>query len=74
MCPRGYEAGDSNKPYSVVQSIRSELTPVFLGVAYLIQTGKITRENINESVCDLGAGHVREVQAEAKAMGPFICQ
>lgn len=74
MCPRGYEAGAPSKPYSVVQSIRQELTPVFLGVAYLIQSGKITRDSINESVCDLGAGRVLEVQAAAKAMGPLICQ
>jgi hypothetical protein len=52
MCQRGYEAGNTKKPYSVVHSIRRELTPLFLKLAHLIDENQLNLNNLSSSVCD----------------------
>lgn len=51
MCAHGYEAGDGKKPWKVVSAIRTELTPVFLALATLIEDGVIAAGQLDVSVC-----------------------
>ncbi|MEK7691836.1 MAG: tyrosine-protein phosphatase [Bdellovibrionota bacterium] len=41
LCEHGYEAGNPEKPDNVVEAIRSEMTQLFLRMAYLIEKGKV---------------------------------
>jgi hypothetical protein len=51
LCQNGYEAGNPAKPPKVVQAIRKELTPVFLKMAFLIESKALTRDSIDASLC-----------------------
>jgi hypothetical protein len=52
MCERGYASGNPFKPYrAVVEKLDSQLTPLFLKMAFLIETGKLTKTNISTDVC-----------------------
>jgi hypothetical protein len=51
LCQHGYEAGNPHKPAGVVRTVRTELTPVFLKMAFLIETGLLTPEHLDPSVC-----------------------
>jgi len=51
LCARGYEAGNENKPGHVVDAIRSNLTPIFLKMAQLIQHGDLHLSQLDEKVC-----------------------
>ncbi|MBI4403684.1 MAG: tyrosine-protein phosphatase [Deltaproteobacteria bacterium] len=57
LCERGYEAGNPDKPDHVVQKIRDGLTPLFLKMVYLIDTGAITADKLDESVCKKDPGN-----------------
>ncbi|MCX5785922.1 MAG: tyrosine-protein phosphatase [Elusimicrobia bacterium] len=52
MCGNGYEAGDPQKPESVVKAIRAGLTPMYLRMAELISSGALTLNKIDSSVCN----------------------
>ena len=53
MCYNGFGAGNPDKPFDkVVLPIRETLTPLFIKMAYLIRTKKLTVDNINNSVCN----------------------
>ncbi len=51
MCAHGYERGNPGKPDFVVQTIRRELTPIYLRMAGMIETGRLSAKKLNESVC-----------------------
>lgn len=51
MCEHGYEAGNPRKPPFVVQAIRGELTPIFLRMAALIESGKLRLDRLDPAVC-----------------------
>lgn len=51
MCARGYEAGNPHKPYPTVALVRQNLTPLFLRLAWLIETRALTEERLDASVC-----------------------
>jgi hypothetical protein len=52
MCERGYGSGNPLKPYfAVVQKLDTQLTPLFLKMAYLIESGKLTTKNLSTAVC-----------------------
>ncbi len=51
LCLYGYEHGDALKSDLVVQTIRNELTPLYLGIADLIAAKKLTVANLSTSVC-----------------------
>ncbi len=47
LCDKGYEAGDPNKISTVVQEVRTNLTPAFLTMADLIKKNKV----LNKKLC-----------------------
>jgi hypothetical protein len=51
MCARGYEAGNGGKPAVVVSAVRENLTPVFLRLAWLIETGALRVDDLSPAVC-----------------------
>lgn len=73
MCAFGYEAGDTNKPPHVVNTIRSRLTPTFLKMAYLIQQKSLTPGRLDESICMSRLLQDAEVESWLRDRGHFIC-
>ncbi len=73
MCANGYEAGDKGKPMSVVNSVRNEVTPVFLAVASLILQKKISFNNLNRQVCHSGDLKSPVVQSLINQKSKYIC-
>lgn len=52
MCERGYSAGNPQKPQiAVVNEVDSDLTPLFLKMAFKIANGELTETSLDESVC-----------------------
>ncbi len=51
MCKRGYSRGNPHKPDFVVQTVDQAVTPVFTKLAYLIQSGRISWDNIDADAC-----------------------
>jgi hypothetical protein len=51
MCQNGYEAGNPDKPEWVVGEIRKELTPIFLKLATLVESGAISAGHLDPAVC-----------------------
>jgi hypothetical protein len=52
LCERGYGSGNPLKPYfAVVQKLDTQLTPLFLKMAYLIESGKLTTKTLSTAVC-----------------------
>lgn len=53
LCERGYSAGNPQKPFvAVVKEVDTDLTPLFLKMAFKIKTGELTETSLDESVCD----------------------
>lgn len=67
MCMHGYEAGNPRKPDGVVQTIRQELTPIFLKLATLVDIGAISAGHLDRSVC------ARDIQARYRT-SDFSCK
>ncbi|MGZ3709319.1 MAG: hypothetical protein ACXWPM_11360, partial [Bdellovibrionota bacterium] len=51
MCRNGYEAGNPRKPQAVVRAVRSEITPLYLRLAALIEQGKLSESDLDALVC-----------------------
>jgi hypothetical protein len=51
LCARGYEAGASGKPAAVVDTIRRNVTPLFLKVGALIAQGRLRPGALPKSAC-----------------------
>jgi hypothetical protein len=50
LCEMGYSAGNAQKPYTEVQvPIDRDLTPVFLHMAHLIESGQLTVQNLDQA-------------------------
>lgn len=49
LCDKGYEAGNPEKVYSVVKKVRENLTPLFLGMADLIEEN--AGKKLTKSLC-----------------------
>ncbi len=47
LCAKGYEAGDPNKNANVAKTVRENLTPVFLKMAYLLKKAHNDANAIN---------------------------
>jgi hypothetical protein len=53
MCERGYSAGNPQKPFAaVVKEVDTDLTPLFVKMAFKIKQGELTPTSLDESVCD----------------------
>jgi protein tyrosine/serine phosphatase len=52
MCKNGYSRGNPNKPWKVVNGIRAELTPAWIMMAYLVQSRKLTFQNLDTRYCN----------------------
>lgn len=53
MCRHGYSSGDPNKPAHVSDAIDQELTPLFLKMAFLIQSKRLSWSTATQqSICD----------------------
>lgn len=66
LCENGYENGNGHKPYKVTQAIRAEVTPLFLKMAYLIQTGALGVDSLDPAACDNDPGMRDEFRLDAK--------
>lgn len=52
MCEFGYSGGNPEKPLrSIVLPINSDLTPIYLKMAYFIKQGRLTASHLSEDVC-----------------------
>lgn len=51
MCAHGYAEGDPGKPAHVSETVRGNLTPVYLKMVALHKAGKITRTHLSEEAC-----------------------
>lgn len=49
LCDKGYEAGNPKKIYSVVQKVRENLTPAFIGMVKLIENN--SGKKLTKSMC-----------------------
>lgn len=74
MCAHGYEAGDKGKPWAVVNSVRNEVTPVFLAVASLIIQKKISFNNLDPAICHSGALKSPQVVSLVNQKNRYICK
>ncbi len=52
LCENGYENGNPYKPDYVIQLIRDGLTPLFLKMAYLVESGKLSAASLDPAICD----------------------
>lgn len=52
-CRGGYEGGNAHKPHAVKASIREALTPLFTKMAFKIQRGYLSWENLQDRQCDI---------------------
>ena len=50
LCDKGYEAGNPKKVYHVVQKVRENLTPAFLGMVHLINENR--GKKLAKSMCN----------------------
>lgn len=53
MCKHGYSSGNPHKPDDVVDILDSELTPIYVKMAYKINKGFITPDKLDKSVCEI---------------------
>lgn len=54
LCERGYSAGNPQKPFAgVVKEIDADLTPLFLKMAFKIQSGALTPTSLDDRICDV---------------------
>lgn len=51
MCARGYSDGNHKKPKMVTSAIERGLTPLFVAMASLVESGEITLNKLNKKVC-----------------------
>jgi len=52
MCARGYSSGNPQKPYgAVAREVDSDLTPIFLKMAFKISQGELSPTSLDEDVC-----------------------
>ena len=66
MCAKGYEGADPGKPASIVAAVRANLTPLYLKMAALVSSGRISLSQLDPSVCE---------QAPIVSVPPaFICR
>lgn len=78
MCENGYEAGNGKKdPVKVVAPIRDPrtgLTPVFLKLAYKIQTGELRWDKLDPATCRNDPALRREFREDARyQLARFRC-
>lgn len=53
LCEHGYSSGNPVKPYgAVAKEVDTDLTPIYLKMAYKISTGELSKDSLDESVCD----------------------
>ncbi|HEY4057835.1 MAG TPA: hypothetical protein VGM39_14575 [Kofleriaceae bacterium] len=53
LCEHGYSSGNPVKPLAAVaKEVDSDLTPIFLKMAYKISKGELTVDSLDESVCN----------------------
>ena len=67
MCARGYEGGNPDKPFNVVNIIRGELTPLFLLMSIQIQNGTLNLSNLknaSKSICDIDETDYHPISSE----------
>ena len=74
LCGRGYEAGNSSKPANVVGIIRKNLTPVFLKLAYAIETQGLTLKTITPKVCKSAMKSPNFSTLSVEDTEAFICR
>lgn len=51
MCARGYSDGNLKKPWMVTRAIESGLTPLFIGMARLVEKGDIAINKLDKNIC-----------------------
>lgn len=51
MCLRGYSDGNPNKPGNVTGAIEKGLTPLFLEMSRLIESGELSMRKLDKKVC-----------------------
>jgi hypothetical protein len=51
LCANGYSEGNVNKPAKVVYLVNESLSPLFVKMASLIESGKISADNLDAEVC-----------------------
>lgn len=80
LCKKGYEHGNPNKPYDIVQIIRNELTPLYILINDLIQQDPeflSTLQNKQlealEEICQQGIQNAEQKNLFAKAK-QYTCQ
>ena len=75
MCENGYEAGNPKKGGGSVAAIRQSLTPLFLKMAWLIETGKLSKGDLNAGACRADPAESKEFQQSAYAHPEdFLCK
>ncbi len=67
MCEFGYSSGNPQKPLrEVILGIDADLTPFLLKMAYKIQSGTLTAENLNAETCRIDPAKSREYRRDAR--------
>ncbi len=74
MCAHGYAEGDPKKAAFVSKIIHQNLTPLFLKMVSLVKSGAISKDKLDESVCEVDPASKREFKTAMSRMLPdFHC-
>lgn len=68
MCSRGYEAGNPLKKLEVAQTIQNELTPVFIRVAFFIESGLLRTEQFDKMLGEFNSEKNQEILRDLKSL------
>lgn len=52
MCENGYGHGNPQKPWKVYGAIRKDLTPLYIAMASMVESGKLSYDNLDVSLCN----------------------
>ncbi len=75
MCENGYEAGNPKKHKGSVAAIRESLTPLFLKMAWLAETGKLSKGDLNTGICRVDPAESEEFRKSPYARPKdFACK
>lgn len=75
MCAHGYASGDPKKPSAVVKQVEENLTPLYLKMLTLIESGQISKDNLDDSACADDPIDNKAVNISiAKKLVTFRCQ
>ena len=74
MCAHGYAEANPKKPAEISKIVHENITPLYLKMLYLVETGAISSDQLDETVCNNDPGLNPEFQKNlSPAPGDYHC-